>query len=103
MELDPVMYERLETVRKSMGMKHNTNVVAALLSEEYDKIQAEKYKIIPVDKSTYEALKERARELGVTPDTYASAIILEHMTDQGPLSKSLDEPSSFAPSKKENK
>lgn len=68
--MDEEMAKRFETVKKKMGMRSNQNVLAALISQEYDRIQSCRYRRVSIDGANYALIEKEALEQGKRVDEY---------------------------------
>jgi hypothetical protein len=74
-ELDTQLTERFLVVKEHTGMKNDKNVLAFLISKEYRKIQASRYRYVFVANATYDAVEKKATAQGQSVEIFVQELI----------------------------
>jgi hypothetical protein len=75
MNLNEQLADRFMTIKEHTGMKDDKNVLAYLISKEYDKIQETRFRKVFVGPETYERLEKKATARGETVDIYVQELV----------------------------
>jgi hypothetical protein len=72
--LDENLTEKFKAVKEHMGVNSNQSVLAVLISTEYSRIQARKYRKVFIGKEVYAEAKKMAEARGKTVDMYVKEL-----------------------------
>jgi hypothetical protein len=74
LKMDEELTEKFKAVKEHMGVNSNQSVIGLLISTEFDRIQARKYRNVYIGKETYAEAKKAAEARGKTVDTYVKEL-----------------------------
>jgi hypothetical protein len=74
LKMDEELTEKFKVVKENMGVNSNQSVIALLVSAEFDRIEARKYRKVFIGKETYAEAKKMAEARGKTVDMYVKEL-----------------------------
>jgi hypothetical protein len=72
--LNEQMTEKFKAVKEHFGVNSNQSVIGLLVSAEFDRIEARKYRKVFIGKETYAEAKKMAEARGKTVDMYVKEL-----------------------------